>query len=289
MRKLQLAAFDLAVVVAAAERAEIGRACRRRRRRCRSARSSRSSRPRRAPPCVVKKLIVRAHIFPAPTNDTPARPRAPAPAAAARLRSRLRKPAPGTKHAVLNADLERRLVAIAHRQIDLFAEVRGLPGRRRRVERVRLDERRLERRRCGAAEPNGPSAHRRAHVDAVGDGADDAAPQDQIDVIVGVEAEVVDGGVVGRVHLRAVEIAFLRRERPLPLMPKPGASSPEATPTSTRSRSGQWKRVRQRARRRRAASTVIGTAHRRRRACWSRRRCGRSPSPNSSSARKPPA
>ena len=42
----------------------------------------------------------------------------------------------------------------------------------------------------------------------------------------------------GQVDLRAVEIALLRREH-VPLMPKPGASSPEAAPTSTRKRSGQ--------------------------------------------------
>jgi hypothetical protein len=51
----------------------------------------------------------------------------------------------------------------------------------------------------------------RAQVDGVGDGADDLAEQDLVDVVARVEAEGVDGGVAGEVGLRAVERAGRRR------------------------------------------------------------------------------
>jgi hypothetical protein len=77
----------------------------------------------------------------------------------------------------------------------------------------------------------------RPQVGGVGDGADDLAEQDAIDVVVGVEAEVVDGGVARRIGLGAVEIAGARAGAPgAGNAPKPGASSPLATPASRPSR-----------------------------------------------------
>ncbi|HEY0250782.1 MAG TPA: hypothetical protein VGC41_04615, partial [Kofleriaceae bacterium] len=51
----------------------------------------------------------------------------------------------------------------------------------------------------------------RADVERIGDRADDLAEQDLIDVVVGMEPEVIDGAVAGRVCLRAIELAGNRR------------------------------------------------------------------------------
>ncbi len=90
--------------------------------------------------------------------------------------------------------------------VELDAEVAGAGGSRGGFHGPGEDGR------GGEGEAAGPGvgegeAEVRPEIDRVGDRADDLGEEDAIDPVVGVEAEVVDGGVARRIGLRAVEIA----------------------------------------------------------------------------------
>src|SRR4029079_18598328 len=104
------------------------------------------------------------------------------------------EPVEREEDAVSELGVEAVVGLVPHAGVHLEAELGAGPGRRARgLERLRVDERAEDAERVveGIGDP-------RLHVEGIGDAPDDLPPEDEVDPVVLVEAEVPNVGVLAR-------------------------------------------------------------------------------------------